>query len=516
MNFVSRLARRVYKRPQISLLALMVLIAVCAVLIQFVILPAYRRSARNQILARITELNGVWADLGKEPLRRRLLLQGERVDAPFLDDLADVAHLLPELVQLDLMRTAVSDESWNTMLRQRSNVSHYVLFENAITDGAIKEARVQYPKLTIEERRPDTVATKLAKAPIPPAAIISMVHDQSSNHLLFGSGDGRLHRMEVEQDGSRVSSKKHGDWVFDVSISPSGKRIATAGGDNRLAIHDAIDFKTLATGKGHAEDVHGVVWMDDQRLVTTSDDKTLKLWQLDSKSSESDLQLMVVASLSAHDKQIPRVVKVDGDTILTVSRDHTLRRWAVSSDGFQLLKTYRGHSDDCMDASVSPDGEEFASVSYDGQLILWQASTGKPILQRRLGKERLFSLHVDWSKRFAVIGSQSCVQLISLDTGQLLRRNTDQTFVARIISCNDHILTSDGYGRILERNAMTLETKRRFQLFEGDLDVFSADGFQRITQSSGKAIPSIVVGAILGPAQFDRHLVIGKHALAGG
>ena len=274
--------RRLLRRPQFSLLGLLVLITACALVIQFAVLPAYRRSARKNILERITELGGQWKDLEKtETPRRRLLLQGDRVNDDFMQDLAGVVHLVPELTQLDLLKTAVTDDAWGKLLSRRSTIDHYVLFENAITDDAIEQARKDYPEIKIEKRRPDPVAMQLAAAPIPPAAIISMAYDSAQSHLLFGSGDGRLHRMGFADDGGRTSLKKHGDWVFDLAISPSGKWLATAGGDNQLLVHRMSDLETVATGEGHSEDVHAVVWMDESTLVTSGDDWTLRMWKVD-------------------------------------------------------------------------------------------------------------------------------------------------------------------------------------------------------------------------------------------
>lgn len=479
MSFVKRVVRqllgRIFKRPQISLLALLVMVAVSAVLIQFVILPAYRRSARESILEQITKLNGTWVDLQKEPLQRRLLLQGKKVDDEFINRLAGVVTWIPELIQLDLMGTPVSDESWEAVLRRKSQIKHYVLFNNAITKQAITQARFDYPDVLIEERRPDSMAAKLAKAPIPSAAIISLAHDTTSNQLLFGSGDGRLHQLKMDGRSKRTSVKKHGDWLFDIAISPSRKWIATAGGDNQLSIHRAKDLQTVATGEGHQEDVHGVVWLNDQRLVTSGDDMTLRLWDL---QTDENVTLKPIASLTAHDKQVPRVIKINADTILTLSRDQTIRRWHVGDSGVELQQSYEGHQDDCMDASVSPDGSEIASVSYDGQLILWNSDSGQPAKVHRCSKERLFSLHVDWRARTAVVGSQSCVRLMKLDSGELVNKNADQTFVSKIIPCNGRLLTSDGFGRIYQRNPVTLETLSKFQIYEGNLDVFSSDAFK--------------------------------------
>ena len=480
MGKTTRLFRRLFKRPQFSLLALLILIAACAALIQFAILPAYRRSAKKKILAQITELKGQWVDISEQPLRRRLLLQGERVDDAFMHDLADVVHLVPELTQLDLLQTSVTDDGWRDLLDHRSKLDHFVLFENAITEKAIAQAIKDYPTLIIEIRRPDPIALKLAKAPIPPAAIISMEYQRHDGRLLFGSGDGRLHRINLLSDAGRYSDKKHADWVFDLAISPSGEWVATAGGDNTLLIHRATDLTTVASGKGHLEDVHGVVWMDDSQLVTVGDDASLRLWRMQTSNQPSAPDLTMVASLTAHDKQIPRLVKLDHQSVLTVSRDHTLRRWRVDKSGFELLQTYVGHRDDCMDASADPDAMEFVSVGYDGKLILWDVANGKRLLERQLGQERLFSVNVDWQTRLAFVGSKTCLRSIDLDSGRLLRVNADQTYISRIICSGNTLLTSDGFGRIFQRNPATLSTISRFQLFEGSLDIFSSQGFVRV------------------------------------
>ncbi|MEL6108798.1 MAG: hypothetical protein AAFU85_22550 [Planctomycetota bacterium] len=477
---------RLLARPQFSLLGLLLLITASALVIQFAVLPAYRRSARKNILERITELGGQWVDLDTEVPKRRLLLQGERVEDDFVHDLADVVHLVPELTQFDLLKTSVTDEAWQDLLRRESNIGHYVLFENAITDEAIEQAQKDYPEIKIEKRRPDAIAAQLAAAPIPPSAIISMAHDPSSDQLLFGSGDGRLHRMGLTNSQDRVSQAKHANWVFDLAISPSGDWIATAGGDNKLLLHRATDLKTIATGMGHREDVHAVVWLDESRLVTSGDDWTLRLWQVEGDSTEAAPVVSEIASAVAHERQVPRVIRIDQETVLTVSRDHSLRRWHVGTEGFELRQTYVGHRDDCMEASVRPDGRELASVGYDGQLILWSGESGEPRLRHQLGEGRLFCLNVDWDARLALVGSKSGVQLVRLDSGRPLRRRADQPYVSRILRVGETFFTADGFGRIFQRDSETLEVKRRFQLFEGDLDVYSDQGFQIVGTARGE------------------------------
>lgn len=488
MRRVFELMWRTVKRPQISLFALLVLVAVSALLIHFVALPAYHRAQRKQILERIAELNGVWVDLQKEPLKRRLMLSGDKVDDPFLYDLADVVHLMPELTQLDLSQTRVSDAPWNALLETRSNIQHYVLFENAISEDAIKDARQSHPDLNIEQRRPDPVAAKLAMAPIPKAAVVSLVHDQTRQRVLIGTGDGRLHRAGLESDPERTSYQKHRDWLFDIAVSPSKNWIATGGGDNVLSIHRHDDLSTVTSATGHSEDVHGVVWLDNERLASTGDDRTLRLWKFvtDSKfvanPEQPTASLQLAATRDAHDEPIPRLIRIDSSTLITVSRDHKLKRWFVGSGNIEHQATYIGHTDDCMDVSVHPTGGELASVGYDGNLIVWDLKTASVNARFRLGDERLFALGVDWTNRHALVGSQSGLRLVELDTGRVLAKHTEQTFVSRVVRCGDSWLTSDGHGRIFQREPITLAPRRRSIVLESEYDLPSAGGFQLVSR----------------------------------
>ena len=120
------------------------------------------------------------------------------------------------------------------------------------------------------------------------------------------------------------------------------------------------------------------------------------------------------------------------------------------------------------------------SVGYDGQLILWNIGSGVPEFRHQIGEGRLFSLNVNWDTRHAVVGTKSGVQLIRIDSGRPLRRRADQPYVSRILQIGNRLLTADGFGRIFERDPETLECKRRFQLFEGDLDVYSNDRFRTV------------------------------------
>lgn len=71
-----------------------------------------------------------------------------------------------------------------------------------------------------------------------------------------------------------------------ISYNPDGNLIATVSMDKTLKIWDASDFELLkvidlARNQGHTSSVNKVLWVDNQRLITCSDDRSAILWQLE-------------------------------------------------------------------------------------------------------------------------------------------------------------------------------------------------------------------------------------------
>jgi len=61
----------------------------------------------------------------------------------------------------------------------------------------------------------------------------------------------------------------------------------------------------------------------------------------------------------------------DGRRIVTTSMDNVVRVWDAGSEGSPLV--LRGHDNTVASASWSPDGKHIASASGDGSVQVWQA-----------------------------------------------------------------------------------------------------------------------------------------------
>ena len=73
----------------------------------------------------------------------------------------------------------------------------------------------------------------------------------------------------------------HADWVRAVAVSPDGRRVVTASNDRTLKVWELESGRELQTLSGNAGWVRAVALTPDPwRAVSASADRTLKVWEL--------------------------------------------------------------------------------------------------------------------------------------------------------------------------------------------------------------------------------------------
>jgi len=199
-------------------------------------------------------------------------------------------------------------------------------------------------------------------------------HDHLANQCRF-SRSGRLLATSSSDYSARIWSVPDlrlvtvlGDQKDDVEttvISPDESQVATASRDHLVRVYD-MDGRLVRRLEGHEADVLSAEWTDGgRRIVTTSDDGTVRWWDaeqgalvrtLDLGDVETDTiaviddqfgvlgndegQLVAVRAGGdpvfhpAHDAGIKRLAydPVD-DVVVSCSYDRTVRFWRFSADG---------------------------------------------------------------------------------------------------------------------------------------------------------------------------------------
>ena len=109
-------------------------------------------------------------------------------------------------------------------------------------------------------------------------------------------------------------------------------------------------------------------------LASGSDDKTIRLWHLDTKQARTS----PIATLHGHSHAVVSVAfSPDGRILATGSDDKTIKLWDINTS--QEICTLSGHSRPVKSVSFSPDGEILASGSWDKTIKLWHVKSGKEV-----------------------------------------------------------------------------------------------------------------------------------------
>ena len=115
-----------------------------------------------------------------------------------------------------------------------------------------------------------------------------------------------------------------------------------------------VQVKTLS---GHSVAIWSVDFSPDgQTLASGSDDKTIKLWNLDA--------VKPIHTLSGHSKSVLSVAfDLDGQTLASSSKDKTIKLWDLGTG--KLLHTLYGHLKPVRSVAFSPDRQSLASGGWD-------------------------------------------------------------------------------------------------------------------------------------------------------
>lgn len=108
----------------------------------------------------------------------------------------------------------------------------------------------------------------------------------NKTYLISGSRDGHINFHSLEDNYKLVKRiPAHNFAVYDIKFSPDHTKFITVSRDKSFKIWDAktlevvskIDFKS----KGHKASVNAVLWTKHNLIITTGDDRSIKVWEIE-------------------------------------------------------------------------------------------------------------------------------------------------------------------------------------------------------------------------------------------
>ena len=230
----------------------------------------------------------------------------------------------------------------------------------------------------------------------------------------------------------------------------------TPSGDAVLAGLTTLESPPLEF-KGHTADVWDVdISPDGKYLITASDDKTARLWDL---STGQTIQVFSNCNSAVGDARFspdgkyvllgcadhaPRLVDITtGQTVQTFSgqagggdwvdfspdgkyfvtnggEDNTARIWNVASG--QTVDTLQGHTDFIPRVAFSPDGRYVLTGSVDHTARLWEVATGKEVQVFSGHSDNVSAVAFSPDGKYVATGSDDhTAKIWETSTGQMVR-----------------------------------------------------------------------------------------------
>jgi WD40 repeat protein/DNA-directed RNA polymerase subunit RPC12/RpoP len=219
----------------------------------------------------------------------------------------------------------------------------------------------------------------------------------------------------------------HENHVYRMALSSDGQILASPSEDKTVRIWDINSGKLLRTLKGSNTAPVCVAWSPDGKIMASdSNDTDISLWNGETGDS--------IRILKGHSDQINSIAwSPDGNILASGSgkyidtKDNTIRLW--NAETAKTLKILKGHSAGVEGVAWSPDGRTLCSGSWDHSIRLWDAKTGKGIREFKGHTRPVCS--VVWSPDGQHIASGSydlTVRIWNPETGQqtnILEAHTD-------------------------------------------------------------------------------------------
>jgi WD40 repeat protein len=294
---------------------------------------------------------------------------------------------------------------------------------------------------------------------------------------LIPPGGPLLHTLEGHSDGVRA-----------VAITGDGVHVISASDDRTLKVWELHSGKLLHTLEGHSNWVSAVaITGDGAQAVSASYDGTLKVWELHSGK--------LLHTLEGHSRVVTVVaITGDGAQAVSASDDGTLKVWELN--GGKLLHTLEGHSNAVTAVAITGDGARVVSASDDGTLKVWELSSGKLLHTLEGHSDGLTAVAITGNGAHVVSASyDGTLKVWELHSGKLLHTLEGHSSAVTAVA-----ITGDGAQAVSASDDGTLKV---WELHSGKL-LHTLEGHN----SGVNAVAITGDGAHVVSASYDRMLKV--------
>jgi len=195
--------------------------------------------------------------------------------------------------------------------------------------------------------------------------------------------------------------------------------------------------------RGHKDRIMGVDFAPDgSKLVSVSNDRTLRMWDLTAKKSIYQTPPMQTPLETAIFTPDGKQMVVCGGNLRGGLNELKL----CSAANGETIHSFLGHKGRVNRVRLSPDGKLLASSGIDKTIQVWDVSTGKNLVSLRGHTAHVYgvSFHPD-GKRLASCGRDRSVRVWDVSLGkqiQLFKGHTDQVIDVEFSPDGKHLASA--------------------------------------------------------------------------
>jgi WD40 repeat protein/serine/threonine protein kinase len=194
--------------------------------------------------------------------------------------------------------------------------------------------------------------------------------------LTVGGSEATI--VDLKSQKSTASFSPHG-VVASANFSMDGKLVVTGSWDSSARIWNASTgevIRKLSDQNGHAGSVLSACFSPDgesRYVLTAGDAGNVILWERETGK--------IVSKIVAHKNSRVNhaTFSPDGSRILTSSSDKTARLWNLNTG--KMEREFKGHIWPVLSAAFSDKGEWIITASEDNTARVWETATAKPLFE---------------------------------------------------------------------------------------------------------------------------------------
>ena len=270
--------------------------------------------------------------------------------------------------------------------------------------------------------------------------------------------------------------------VWTVSISADGKRLLTSSTDKTLRLWDTDTGKELRVFTGHTERIIGAALSPDGlRVLSGSGDKTVRLWDA---TTGKELRKM-----TGHASEVGSVAFGPDGKAISGGADRTMQLWDLHTG--KNAGVFTGHTSVVNCVAYSDQAKRAATCSDDQSICVWDLETGKQVrkIPGQSGHNNNVLCFSPDGKRLLSAGVDLTLRILDVETGKELMRFKDADAYSAVFSpCGKRIVS----GSLHDYNTVRVwdgESGKELHVYEGHTGnvtgvAFFPDG-KRIASASG-------------------------------